>query len=153
INHRLRHHVGIPAQFRKKFVNRQTRKQSSRFRWHSAALGKAESMANLRNTVFRAGLESLYFTGAHRVLSPLYGGVGLIFTLHHVRPARKGRFQPNRLLEITPQFLEGTIERLRKRGVDLVSMDELYRRLGEQDYSRRFAAFTFDDGYRDNLEF
>lgn len=82
-------------------------------------------MANLRNTAFRAGLETLYFSGAHRVLSTFCGGVGLIFTLHHVRPARKDRFQPNRLLEITPQFLGGTIARLRKRGIDLIGMDEL----------------------------
>jgi len=110
-------------------------------------------MASLRNTVFRAGLETLYFSGAHRVLSTLCGGVGLVFTLHHVRPARKDRFQPNRLLEVTPHFLEGTILRLRKRGIDLVGMDEAYRRLTEHDYARRFAAFTFDDGYKDNLEF
>jgi peptidoglycan/xylan/chitin deacetylase (PgdA/CDA1 family) len=109
-------------------------------------------MANLRNTVFRAGLETLYFSGAHRVLRPLLGGVGMILTLHHVRPRRKARFQPNRLLEITPQFLEGAIKRLRRRGVDLVSMDELHRRLTERDFARRFVAFTFDDGYRDNLE-
>ena len=110
-------------------------------------------MPNLRNAVFRTGLETLYFSGAHRALAPLTGGVGLIFTLHHVRPAKKGRFQPNRLLEVTPEFLGKTIERLRKRGIDLIGMNELYRRMTERDFSRRFAAFTFDDGYRDNLEF
>ena len=110
-------------------------------------------MPNLRNTAFRVGLEALYFTGAHRMLEPLYGGVGFIFTLHHVRLQKKGNFQPNRLLEITPKFLEGVILRLKRRSVDLVSMDELHRRLVEQDFSRRFVAFTFDDGYRDNLEY
>jgi len=110
-------------------------------------------MPNLRNAAFRAGLETLYFTGAHRMLKSLYGGVGVIFTLHHVRPRRKDRFQPNRLLEITPKFLEGVILRLKRRRVDLVSMDELHRRLVAQDFSRHFVAFTFDDGYRDNLEY
>ncbi len=109
-------------------------------------------MPNLRHGIFRAGLEALYFTGAHRVLKTICGGVGVIFTLHHVRPRRKGGFQPNRSLEISPQFLEGAIQRLKRKSVDLVSMDEVTRRLNEQDFSRHFAAFTFDDGYRDNLE-
>ena len=110
-------------------------------------------MPNLRNAVFRAGLEALYFSGAHRVLRPLYSGVGAIFTLHHVRPRPKGRFQPNRLLEIEPRFLESVIVRLRRRGVDIVSLDEMRRRLVEQDFSRHFVTLTFDDGYRDNLEY
>ncbi|MEI9922909.1 MAG: polysaccharide deacetylase family protein [Bradyrhizobium sp.] len=29
----------------------------------------------------------------------------------------------------------------------------MYRRLTERDFSRRFACFTFDDGYRDNRDF
>ena len=37
------------------------------------------------------------------------GGVGAILTLHHVRPARSDRFQPNQLLEVTPKFLERLI--------------------------------------------
>jgi peptidoglycan/xylan/chitin deacetylase (PgdA/CDA1 family) len=36
--------------------------------------------------------------------------------------------------------------------VDLISLDEMHRRLVERDFSRRFACLTFDDGYRDNKE-
>ena len=32
-------------------------------------------------------------------------------------------------------------------------MDELHRRLIERNFSRRFACFTLDDGYRDNRDF
>src|SRR5437762_11529095 len=32
-------------------------------------------------------------------------------------------------------------------------MDEVHRRLVERDFSRRFACFTLDDGYRDNRDF
>jgi peptidoglycan/xylan/chitin deacetylase (PgdA/CDA1 family) len=109
-------------------------------------------MADLRNAVFRAGLETLYFSGAYHALRPFCGGVGAILTLHHVRPERPGAFQPNRLLEVTPRFLENVIVRLKKRGIDLVSLDEMHRRMVERNFSRRFVAFTFDDGYRDNLE-
>jgi peptidoglycan/xylan/chitin deacetylase (PgdA/CDA1 family) len=109
-------------------------------------------LSNLRYAIYRAGLETLYFSGAHRALRPLFGGVGAIFTLHHVRPTRPGRFQPNRFLEVEAEFLERSIVRLRERGIELVSMDEVHRRLVECDFTRSFAAITFDDGYRDNYE-
>ncbi len=110
-------------------------------------------MAGLRQTIIRGGLESLYFTGAHVFLKPLVGGVGAILTLHHVRPPRPGRFQPNRLLEITPHFFTRVVKHLRRSGLDLVSLDEMHRRLRERDFSRHFICLTFDDGYRDVLQF
>ncbi len=109
-------------------------------------------MAGLKPTIIRGGLESLYFTGAHLLLRPIFGGVGAILTMHHVRPPRPDRFQPNRLLEVTPRFLAGVIRDIRRSGLDLVSLDELHRRLSEGDFSRRFVCLTFDDGYRDILQ-
>jgi peptidoglycan/xylan/chitin deacetylase (PgdA/CDA1 family) len=110
-------------------------------------------MAGLREQVIRAGFETLYFSGAHRLLKHFVGGVGAILTLHHVRPARADEFQPNGILEITPEFLEHLIVALQTSDIDLVSLDEAFRRLAAGDFRRRFAAITLDDGYRDNQEF
>ena len=108
-------------------------------------------MTGMKKTVIRTGLETLYFSGAHLVMRPYWGGVGAILTLHHVRPARPDRFQPNRLLEVTPAFLENVLRLLRRSGLDLVSLDEMHRRLIEGDFRRRFVCITIDDGYRDTL--
>jgi peptidoglycan/xylan/chitin deacetylase (PgdA/CDA1 family) len=110
------------------------------------------SVAGLKHTIIRGGLESLYFSGAHIALRPFVGGVGAILTLHHVRPPRPDRFQPNRLLEVSPGFLTRVIKALRRSDLDLVSLDEMHRRMVEGDFSRRFACLTFDDGYRDTLQ-
>ena len=82
-------------------------------------------MEGFKYQVFRAALNTLYFSGAHTVLlRPLMGGVGAILMLHHVRPPRRDRFQPNHLLEVTPKFFERVIRRLRRSKVDLISLDE-----------------------------
>ena len=110
-------------------------------------------MKQFRNNVIRAGLEALYFTGAHHLLRPIFAGVGAIFMLHHVRPRRDAAFQPNRHLEVTPEFLRAMLAHLRARGIDIITMDEMHQRLIERNFSRRFACFTLDDGYRDNRDF
>ncbi len=110
------------------------------------------SLSALKKTVIRAGLETLYFSGAHIAMKPFVGGVGVILTLHHVRPGRVGAFQPNRLLEVSPVFFSRVIAKLRRSGLDLVSLDEMHRRLTERDFRRRFACITFDDGYRDLMQ-
>jgi peptidoglycan/xylan/chitin deacetylase (PgdA/CDA1 family) len=105
----------------------------------------------VKQTIIRTGLETLYFSGMHRMLQPMFGGIGSILTLHHVRPARISRFQPNRLLEITPDFLEKLLRRLRRSRRDIISLDEMHQRLVGGGSGRRFVCITFDDGYRDNL--
>src|SRR5262245_3060144 len=86
------------------------------------------------------------------MLRPFVAGVGAILTLHHVRPPRREHFQPNRLLEVTPDFLDQVVRYLRRCRLDLVSLDEMHRRLSEGDLGRRFVCITIDDGYRDILE-
>ncbi|SDI57081.1 MULTISPECIES: polysaccharide deacetylase family protein [Bradyrhizobium] len=110
-------------------------------------------MKQLRNTVIRTGLEVLSRSGVHHLLRPFFAGVGAIFMLHQVRPGRDAEFQPNRHLEIEPEFLRATLQHLRQLDVDLVTMDEVHARLSQRNFARRFACFTFDDGYRDNRDF
>lgn len=110
-------------------------------------------MAGLRKAVISAGFETLYFSGAHRLARQFLAGYGAILTFHRVRPSVSGDFQPNRGLEISPDFLEEVIVSIRDAGIDLVSLDEVHRRIRDRDRLRRFVALTFDDGYRDNREF
>jgi peptidoglycan/xylan/chitin deacetylase (PgdA/CDA1 family) len=109
-------------------------------------------MAAMKKTIIRSGLETLYFSGAYQMLRPFVAGVGAILTLHHVRPPRPELFQPNRLLEVTPEFLDEVLIDLRRSDLDLVSLDEMHRRLVEGDFQRRFVCITIDDGYRDTLQ-
>jgi peptidoglycan/xylan/chitin deacetylase (PgdA/CDA1 family) len=103
----------------------------------------------LKKAIIRTGLETLYFTGMHHAMRPLVGGVGAILTLHHVRPPRTDAFQPNRLLEVSPAFLERVLNQLSRARIDIVSLDEMHRRYVENDFRRRFVCITFDDGYKD----
>ena len=110
-------------------------------------------MKQFRSNVIRAGLGALYFTGAHYLLRPMFAGAGAIFMLHHVRPRRDAEFQPNRHLEIAPEFLRAMLAHLRGHDIDIITMDEMHQRLLERNFARRFACFTLDDGYRDNRDF
>jgi peptidoglycan/xylan/chitin deacetylase (PgdA/CDA1 family) len=67
-------------------------------------------------------------------------------------PLETRAFSPNRILEDTPEYLDAVLDQVQEAGLDVVSLDEAVRRLKEGD-DRRFACFTFDDGYRDNLQY
>ncbi|WP_315783023.1 MULTISPECIES: polysaccharide deacetylase family protein [unclassified Bradyrhizobium] len=110
-------------------------------------------MRRFRKTFIRAGLEALYLSGAHVWLRPIFSGVGAIYTLHHVRPRRDADFQPNCHLEVTPEFLREMLSHLRDHDIEIITLGELHHRLVERNFARRFACFTFDDGYRDNRDY
>lgn len=108
------------------------------------------NVTRVKTSIYKAALSGLYHSGAARFLAPYTQGQGLIYTLHQVRPAVEKAFSPNRILEVTPEFLEAVLDQVQEAGLDIVSLDEAVARL-ESDDERRFVCFTFDDGYRDNL--
>jgi peptidoglycan/xylan/chitin deacetylase (PgdA/CDA1 family) len=103
-----------------------------------------------RYRLFGLAFEALALTGADRAFRPWSEGVGAILTLHHVRPWSERSFAPNRLLEITPDFLDAAIGRAKEAGFIFVDLDEALVRLRGAG-AQRFLCLTFDDGYRDNL--
>jgi peptidoglycan/xylan/chitin deacetylase (PgdA/CDA1 family) len=105
-----------------------------------------------RHRIFAAGFGVLAATGADRWLSFFARGRGVILMLHHVRPWRPRAFAPNRVLEITPAFLDIVLTALRSEGFDVIPLDEVPERLRPGPAARPFAVLTFDDGYRDNVE-
>lgn len=111
-------------------------------------------MQSWKTTLTRLALDTLYYTAAYRALESSWRGVGVIFTLHHVRPAAdREAFAPNRILEVTTEFLDQTLQQVKDHGYDIVSLDEARRRLLESDFRNKFVSFTLDDGYRDNYSF
>lgn len=114
-------------------------------------------MVNLRTRVFKTGLETLYYTGAHHVMAAFWRSSGAIFNLHHIHPAADGdqkyRFNPNGPLAITDVFLEEVLGYLVAEGFDLVSLEEAIFRIENVKTQTRFAAFTIDDGYKDNFDY
>jgi len=97
------------------------------------------------------GLLGLYFSGASVLAPASLHGIGTIFMLHRVREPDPTDFAPNRILEITPSFLEALLIHLKKRSIVCVTLDEAVTRIAKGEKAERFAVFTLDDGYRDNL--
>lgn len=109
-------------------------------------------MSRRNTTLIKSVLGALHFSGADRLLAPLTRGNGVIFTLHHVRPEPPQAFEPNRILKITPEFLDAVIRQVLELGFEIVSLDGVHERLVSGRVERPYACFTFDDGYRDNRD-
>jgi peptidoglycan/xylan/chitin deacetylase (PgdA/CDA1 family) len=102
--------------------------------------------------MFSAGFGLIAAARADRWLAPMAQGAGAILMFHHVRPWRPRAFAPNRLLEITPAFLDHALRLVRAMGFDLIALEDVPERLRRRSARKPFAVLTFDDGYRDNVD-
>ena len=98
-------------------------------------------------------IRTLHYTGIPSLLPASLAGIGFILLMHRVRPNPGHEFAAHGSLEITPEFLDRLIERLRLLDIDVVALDEAVRRLETGEPGRRFACITLDDGYRDNYDY
>jgi peptidoglycan/xylan/chitin deacetylase (PgdA/CDA1 family) len=101
----------------------------------------------------KAALAAAHYIGADGLLAPWTRGLGAIFMLHHVRPEAPAEFEPNRILKVTPTFLEDVIHQVQEAGFDMIGLDEVPGRMVAGRDLPPFAVFTLDDGYKDNREF
>ena len=112
-------------------------------------------LRQFREPLIDRGFAFLQVTGLHHKLAPWTRGLGSILMFHHVRPAPMDSFAPNRLLEITPEFLDEILTKIVAAGFDIVSLDEAIVRIRQSEVNKTqdkkpFVVLTFDDAYRDN---
>lgn len=108
---------------------------------------RIDAVISLKHRAIGAGFRVFGASRIHRLVSTWTRGRGAILTFHHVRPWQGQSFAPNRLLEITPTFLDVVLSHVKRAGYRIVPMDEVLPRL--KDMSGPIVALTFDDGYRD----
>lgn len=106
-----------------------------------------------RHRLFSAGIAVIAASHADHWFRHLARGLGIVLMFHHVRPRRNAAFAPNELLEITPEFLTTILAELKREGFDIVPIAAVPDRLRSKRRSRPFAVLTFDDGYRDCVEY
>ena len=113
-------------------------------------------MGEAKDKIISAGFTMFRLTGLHHLAAPWTRGCGAILMFHHVRPwVERDGFTPNRLLEITPDFLDAVLTRVRELGFDIVTLGAALARLEEpqkKSEEKPFVVLTFDDGYKDTRD-
>jgi len=92
--------------------------------------------------------------GVQNLFEKKYGGIGHMLMFHRIVPESSAKRVHNHLsLEITPEHLEKVINYFKKKNYCFLSIDELFDAYIKGTFpKKKFVVFTFDDGYKDNLE-
>jgi peptidoglycan/xylan/chitin deacetylase (PgdA/CDA1 family) len=110
-----------------------------------------EQWMSLRSIAATSFWSLLSTKTAQEALRLHYGGIASIFMLHRIRPARDlSALHRNRNMEITPDQLDELIVWAKATGYRIVSLRHIIDNFNTTPRYRE-CAFTFDDGYRDNL--
>ncbi|HIB43100.1 MAG TPA: hypothetical protein EYO37_03855 [Nitrospina sp.] len=105
----------------------------------------------IKRTTSRLIFPLLFYSRSYLLSKPFYSGLGSILTFHRICPEdSKPRIRGNAGLEVTPEYLENSIQFLRHNNYKIVSMTEAAQILKKGNSHEKFAVFTFDDGYVDN---
>jgi len=87
-----------------------------------------------------------------KIYKLFHPSIGEILMLHRVVNERS-LLEANRLMEVTPEFLEKTIVGYLEQGRPIISLDEVSEIVNKRKKLKQpFVCFTFDDGYKDNYE-
>ena len=105
-----------------------------------------------KNRLISSGFGFFRRTRLHQLAAAVTRGAGAILMFHQVRPWVTRDFAPNRLLEITPEFLDAVLTRLKALGFAIVDPDEALTMIAARN-EQPFAVLTFDDGYKDTRDF
>src|SRR5450759_1609341 len=93
--------------------------------------------------------------GIDNLTKPFFSGKGQILILHRVvQISARERIHNHLSLEISPEQLERIIGFFRRKDYDFISLDMLPVWLKtNRKTKKKFVIFTFDDGYKDNLNY
>ncbi len=107
----------------------------------------------LKKTVLSSAFSSFQALRLQKICPSSWGGRGVIFMMHRVLPnLHHKKFAPQKYLAITPEFLEKTLDQLQNLNIDILSTEQAYHRIASKN-PRKFAVFSFDDGYQDILRY
>lgn len=106
-------------------------------------------MIDAREKARKLVLGAAWWSGLAALSAPLLAGAGAILMLHRVNRMPTSPLGLNSHLSVTPDFLDRLLADAKRRGLKLVSLDELLERLPTG--ARGAVAITLDDGWLDNL--